>query len=235
MKPGYAPIEQYSSKGEQSSWTDVYASAATLYRMITGKCPPDAPKRQLSLKNDKKDILVRPSDLGIDIPNGLENALINGLHVQREDRYKTADEFLAALKSEKEKEKPVTISDGNDKRYKTAKILAVVLSIVVIGIDAWITCYVIGKIKIYPPVPSDRVYLQEVVGKSYDESEKILEDCTLVIVGKRYSNSIPYNCIVEQIPHAGTILKKGSQVELIMSGGVQEINMPSLIAMTGSK
>jgi len=44
---GYAPFEQYFAKGNQGPWTDIYATAATMYRAVAGKKPPEAPERQV--------------------------------------------------------------------------------------------------------------------------------------------------------------------------------------------
>lgn len=49
VTPGFAPIEQYSSDGEQGPWTDIYAMGGVLYWALTGENPPDAVKR---LKRD---------------------------------------------------------------------------------------------------------------------------------------------------------------------------------------
>ena len=45
VTPGYAPIEQYSTKGNQGPWTDIYALAAIAYRCIVGARPADATER----------------------------------------------------------------------------------------------------------------------------------------------------------------------------------------------
>lgn len=44
VTPGYGPIEQYH-RSEQGPWSDIYALGATLYWMISGTKPIDAPER----------------------------------------------------------------------------------------------------------------------------------------------------------------------------------------------
>jgi serine/threonine protein kinase/HAMP domain-containing protein len=46
VTPGYGPIEQYVM-GEQGPWTDIYALGATLYWMVSGKKPIEAPDRMV--------------------------------------------------------------------------------------------------------------------------------------------------------------------------------------------
>ncbi|TDI85166.1 MAG: hypothetical protein E2O79_02250 [Caldithrix sp.] len=41
LTPGFAPHEQYSRRGRQGPWTDIYSCAATLYYMATGEALPE--------------------------------------------------------------------------------------------------------------------------------------------------------------------------------------------------
>lgn len=46
LTPGYAPLEQYWSKGNQGPWTDLYALGAVAYACLMAASPPEAQELQ---------------------------------------------------------------------------------------------------------------------------------------------------------------------------------------------
>ncbi|MCD7796893.1 MAG: serine/threonine protein kinase [Clostridiales bacterium] len=117
LKPGYAPQEQYSTHGNQGAWTDVYAMAAVIYHMITGKIPPESVKRL------QKDEIIPPSAMGVEIDSNVEAVLMKALSVQIEDRYQTMGEFAEALEDAlpalEESVPPPVISKKDDTYYNS--------------------------------------------------------------------------------------------------------------------
>ena len=100
IKPGYSPEEQYRSRGDQGPYTDVYAIAATLYRMITGKTPPDAMERRAKYENQNKDILIEPHKLVKNISRNREVAILNAMNVRVEDRPPDIKTFIEELNAD---------------------------------------------------------------------------------------------------------------------------------------
>jgi WD40 repeat protein/serine/threonine protein kinase len=66
LTPGYAPIEQYTTRGKQGPWTDLYGIGACLYRCIQGEHPIEATDRQLALTEGEPDPLAPALSAGRD-------------------------------------------------------------------------------------------------------------------------------------------------------------------------
>ena len=92
LTPGYAPIEQYSAKGRQGPWTDVYALGALAYAALSGRVPDDATERVL-------DDQLAPLDTAAATPvsGGLVRVVDAALAVDMRRRPQDMGEWLALL------------------------------------------------------------------------------------------------------------------------------------------
>lgn len=236
LKPGYAPEEQYRSRGEQGPWTDVYAMGATLYRMITGIRPEEAIERMA------EDNLKPPSALGIEIDQNMEVALMNSLNVKKEFRTQDAETFYKELGSE-EKVEPIQTPDPVPEPTKipgwmkwagaAAGALACVCVLLIATGKISFTRKEIDSGEGVQALNEDECYVPNVSGMSYEEAEKALEEknLTVVINGMNYSESIEKNKILSQDPADGAKAAVEETVYVIMSGGNQEVMMPDLTGM----
>ncbi len=91
LKPGFAPIEQYSSKGNQGPWTDVYAVSATIYWMLTGVKPQNSMDRMLG--DEVSDL----KDLCDDISYYSASVIMKGMEIDYKKRIPSMDELLNLL------------------------------------------------------------------------------------------------------------------------------------------
>lgn len=93
VKPGYAPIEQYSEVNmKQGPWSDVYALSAVLHFAITGKKPPAAIARLAG------DAYVPLSTVAAGrYSPSLLGAIDRGLIVKPKERTQNMDAFRAHL------------------------------------------------------------------------------------------------------------------------------------------
>lgn len=88
---GYTAPEQYSSLEYQGTWTDVYAIAAVIYRILTGCMPLDANTRAYN------DTMAEAYRINPDVPLHVSVVLSNAMAVKGSDRIQTIDELVTQL------------------------------------------------------------------------------------------------------------------------------------------
>jgi hypothetical protein len=94
LKPGFAPIEQYTenSDGEQGPWTDIYALGAVLHTLIVGSPPPVSVVR--SIEDSYQPLTERrPAGYSLELLRTIDHALA----LKPEDRPQTIDEMAELL------------------------------------------------------------------------------------------------------------------------------------------
>ena len=128
VKRGYAPPEQYLSRGRQGPWTDVYAFCGTLYEMITGVRP------EPSVDRVQKDTLYLPSAYGAEIQPEEEQALWRGLELDPEKRIRSMAELRQAFAPAEKGQGRETIS--KKKCFRRA-VPALGACLALLGIGFW--------------------------------------------------------------------------------------------------
>lgn len=92
--------EQYHTGEKISPATDMYALGATLYTLLAGQMPPDAPSRQTHLARRLPDPLVPLSQSIPSLPSAIVATIHRAMAINSSERFATFEQFQASLGQE---------------------------------------------------------------------------------------------------------------------------------------
>ena len=237
LKPGYAPEEQYRSRGNQGPWSDVYATSATLYKMITGITIEESMERTV------KDNVKSPAELGVNLPESANIAIMNALNIHAELRTQSADDFIKELTSDdvvRVIDKPKKGDAGKIPlwlKITAASILSVAVifaSLVLTGVLDISSIYLGQVASLEGRVPF-------VINKTVDVATKELNDKKMAIriTGQDHDEIVAKDIIKAQSPTGG---KKSDicelngegfpMVDVVVSGGPAPRVVPNVVGFT---
>lgn len=234
IKEGYSPEEQYRSRGEQGPHTDVYALAATIYKMTTGITPPDAMERRVTFEKTKKDPLRDIREFKTTLTENQGNAVMNALNVRVEDRTANMEKFYSELTSEEE----VVRRRGRMKKLDLmhwplwAKIS--VPSVLACGIAAAIIANIFAVSYAPVDIPSEMIRVPSVIGNNLEETNAALKEHVILseVTGAKRSALVAEDLVMKQNKDSGSYVMQNSLVGLTVSTGVESSWMPNVLGMS---
>jgi serine/threonine protein kinase len=109
IKEGYSPQEFYLTGADQSQSSDLYSLAATFYHVITGKAPPESPRRLARVAESKTDPYDPLAGRFTGYPTGFLELIDKALRVLPKDRIQSAGDWLEWIRmGEAGQEPPIT-------------------------------------------------------------------------------------------------------------------------------
>lgn len=88
---GYSAPEQYAATEWIGTWTDVYAVAAVMYRLLTG-CMPNEPMARVG-----NDDLLEPAKINYNVPANVSKVIMQAMRLNCDQRIRTITDFVTKL------------------------------------------------------------------------------------------------------------------------------------------
>ncbi len=229
--------------------SDIYSFGVVMYEMFTGRLPfTHGTPVNVALQHIQLDP-VEPMDIVKKLPIGINNLIIKCLQKNPALRYQNSKELRDDLKALQNNKKhfvtrcnmldkttvmsavtpPIPTKLKKNNVFRNIVIVLLLILAIIVLIMSFKFSGLVGKFSADISVPS-------FLGKTGVQYERELEELGLNYKISGYVESdLEKNFVVDIYPKEGTIVKKGDTIKIVLSDGVELVDVPNIVNMTLDK
>jgi serine/threonine-protein kinase len=226
--------------------SDLYSLGIVYYELLSGKVPFDGENSVTIAIQHIQNEITPIKEIEPSISDDINYVVMKLIKKQPEERYQSADALVDDLnrildglplnKTEEYDDGEVVIVSAEENEIaatETKKKLSKKQKIIIGSITGVFSLLIIGAIIFNAFMTVPEVEVPDVIGLSYDEAVKVIEEAGLEVVKQTENNSeVEKDYIISQTPKAEKVVKEGSEVTLVVSLGTEKVNVPDIIGMT---
>ena len=229
----YISPEQAQGK-PVSKESDLYSLGTVLYELITGRPPFEG---ETPISTATKHITDKPEKLStyrVDIPKGIENAIMKLLHKYPKDRFKNAEDLRAVLLQQKNQLQAIqtqeNLVDLTSPKVKYRFTLpALIVSLGIISGTIWTLTQIFNGL----PVDGGAQIVVEVpdlTGSSQTEALNDLQNLGFKVgIENSAHPNVPSGSVIKTQPTANTLTNPDTLVTIIVSVGPEAYPIPYVV------
>lgn len=238
------------ARGETvDSRSDVYSAGCLLYELLTGRPPFVGDSPVAVAYQHVREPAVPPSDHDTQLPPEVDAIVMKALAKRVEERYQSA----AAMRSDIERylagrpvQAPIPVAaplpppdqadptmvagvvppQDDEPRSRTPWLIALVVLLVALLIGA---AYFVWP-NLFEQAP-EQVAVPNVIHKTEDKARVMIVDAGLQVgsIDRQTSETVPTGQVITQRPDPDTYVDPGTDVDLVVSVGVPEVQVPFVV------